>query len=132
MNKIKLLSFAMSFLMIVGLGSISSGDAVSATSDREGDISKIRAFLHNDQIANSIETEHGVEIEDLMKRVESLSDEQIAELALNTPDVLKLGGDTTNVESKTAEKVSRDWMGFADKWLMIGLIFSVVMVLLVI
>ncbi len=105
--------------------------ASESGSIRENNIEKIRSFLNNKEVTVYLEKEKGISVDQLMDRIDSLSDEQIEELAKNTPDLLKLGSGTTNVESKSAEKISRDWMDFADKWLMIGLIFSVVMVLLV-
>ena len=129
--KARLLSLAISFSILLCLGPTLSSEALGASSDRNDNLSKIRTFLLNKKIASSIEKENGIKVDALMKRIDSLSDEQIRELAQNTPDIIKLGGDTTNVESKTAERMSKDWMAFADKWLMIGLILSVVLVLLV-
>ena len=115
---------------LLGLGCLLAVCVTNASADRGEDIAKIKEFLHNDQIAQSM-TKKGVEVESLLKNVESLSDAQVAVLASNTPDILQFGSGTSNVRSSSAEKISDQWLNFADKWLMIAVGFSALLLILV-
>lgn len=118
-------------LKLLGLGCLLSVCVTVASADRREDISKIRAFLYNDQIAQSM-NKKGVEVENLLKKVDSLSDAQVAILAENTPDILQLGSGTSTLNSDSAERISDRWLNFADKWLMIGLGFTVFLMILMV
>jgi hypothetical protein len=101
------------------------------SADRVGDIAKIEKFLKNDQISQQM-VKKGVKTDDLLKEINKLDDEQVAILASETPDLLKVGSGTEYYESSTAERVSDKWLSFANKWLMIGLGVTLLMFLLVI
>ncbi len=115
-------------LKLLGLGCLLSVCVTVASADRGEDIAKIEAFLHNDQIAQSM-TKKGVDTERLLKDINNLSDEQVAELALHTPDVMQFGSGTSTINSDSAETISDKWLNFADKWLMIGVGFSAILLL---
>lgn len=92
------------------------------TTQKQQDLEKIRTFLYTPEIRAAMEGRHGRDVENIYTKVQKLSDAQINAIAENTPDTLQFGA--AQYESKTAETISDKWINFADKWLMIGLLFS--------
>lgn len=115
-----------------------SGEVIDTTGKasiqekREVNLKKIENFLYDSMIKNSLEQDHGRNVDEIMKKVNCLDSDEIEEIALHTPDLIQLGSGVFQHESRTAKDISGNWLNFADKWLTIsfvafGLLFLLIL-----
>lgn len=123
--------FASKTLLVTAAMTLTMSPVVASeltVTQKQQDLEKIRTFLYTPDIKAAMETKHDRDVEQIYTKVEKLSDKQIHAIAENTPETLQFGAD--QYESKTAENISDKWLDFADKWLMIGLGLSVLLILM--
>ncbi len=126
----KLLSALFSSVFMLCMLSSTLLASESSISERERNLQIIENFLKDPSIHEAMAQKHGKDVDALMKKISKLGDWELGKLAKHTPDLLQYGGatDTTYSESRTAERISGQWLNVAY----LAILVPVALVLLVI